>query len=645
MVPYFGHFTLWLSLCFAVLQFINSIKKNNSSIFKLNKIAANGIILCASISFFSLMYSYVISDFSVSNVFLNSHTSKPLIYKISAVWGNHEGSMLLWILVLAIFNYFIFKLYNRDNSVFISKTLETQALIIIGFLLFILFTSNPFERMIPVHADGKGFNPVLQDPALAIHPPLLYIGYVGFSAVFSFSIATMSIRKKMNIQWDNYMKPFVMVAWTFLSIGIAFGSLWAYYELGWGGWWFWDPVENASFMPWLLGTALIHSLIIVRKRKSLQTWVLLLGMLTFLLSVIGTFLVRSGILTSVHAFALDPGRGIYILGFIALLGGYSLILYGQKSKNFLSKHYFPFFSREGSILVNNIFMVIVCATVFLGTIYPLIIEIFSNNKISVGEPYFNSTVVPIMIPAILVMGIGPLMSWGKVNIKEIFQKIYPSILFTSVISIAFFWIYQPFSIIGMLGIILSAWIISNVIVTFFQQLITNNKNEKFINNDIPKYSLSMVIAHMGIGLLIIGITCSSIWQKEKIIKMQVNDEITIHNYKVILNEVNNFQGPNYFALQGKFLVYDSKKNIVTELNPENRYYPVTNNTTTEASIHVNLIRDLYIVLGDGDRNEGWIVRIYYNPLVIWIWIGALTIFVGGLISIRNNLKFVKRINV
>jgi cytochrome c-type biogenesis protein CcmF len=638
-----GNFSLWLSLCFAIFQFLISRRKNNRSVLQFNKIAVNGLLLCILASFFSLMYSHIVSDFSVVNVFQNSHTTKPLLYKISGVWGNHEGSMLLWILVLAIFNYFIYKLYNQKNFTFISKSLEIQAIITIGFLLFTIFTSNPFERMMPAHLNGLGFNPLLQDPALAIHPPLLYIGYVGFSAAFSFSIAAMSINTEEKIPWHSYMKPFVLTAWTFLSIGIAFGSIWAYYELGWGGWWFWDPVENASFMPWLLGTALVHSLIAVEKRKSLQSWVLLLSILAFLLSVIGTFLVRSGILTSVHTFALDPARGIYILAFIALLGGYSLILFGIKSKNFLNKHYFSFFSREGSILVNNVLMITVCASVFLGTIYPLLVEVFSNNKISVGEPYFNSTTIPIMIPAILVMGIGPILSWNKVDAMKIFGKSFPSILLTVVISIIFFLLYRPYNMLGLVGIILAFWIISNILLTLVLKLIL--KNKKFIQDNIPKYSNGMIIAHLGIALLILGITGSSIWQKEKIIRMKVNDKTEIHNYNIVFKEINKIAGPNYLALQGNFWVYNKKKNIIAKLKPENRFYPVANNSTTEASIHTNLLRDLYIVLGEGDIDKGWVVRIYYNPLVIWIWIGAFMIFLGGLFSIKSNLKFIKRLTL
>ncbi len=631
MVPSLGNFALWLSLCFAILQFIISHKRISHFRSKLNSVAVNGLLLCVLISFFSLMYSYVVSDFSVMNVFQNSHTTKPLMYKVSAVWGNHEGSMLLWMLVLTIFNYFIFKLYNQINSTFISKALETQAFIIIGFLLFTLLTSNPFERILPAQPNGLGFNPILQDPALAIHPPLLYIGYVGFSAAFSLSIATLSLRNNEKIPWYIYMKPFVIASWTFLTIGIAFGSVWAYYELGWGGWWFWDPVENASFMPWLLGTALLHSLIIVEKKKSLQSWVLLLSILAFLLSVVGTFLVRSGILTSVHTFALDPSRGIYILAFTALLGGYSLILFGLKSKKYIKNNYFSFFSKEGSILVNNILMVIVCATVFLGTIYPLLIEAFTNNKISVGEPYYNSTIVPIMIPAILIMGIGPMLSWGREDKSKIFKKIFPSILLTIIITVFIFLFYQSYNLIGIVGIILAFWIISNNFIILFQK--------------IPNRSSGMIIAHLGIGLLILGITGSSVWQEEKIARMKINSEIKIKKYNIVFKEINEIRGPNYVALKGNFLVYDEKKTIITKLKPENRFYPITNNFTTEASIHTNLLRDLYIVLGEGNINDGWVVRIYYNPLVIWIWIGALTIFLGGIVSMTSNLEKLRRLSI
>ena len=380
-------------------------------------------------------------------------------------------------------------------------------------------------------------------------------------------------------------------------------------------------------MPWLLGTALLHSLIVVEKRKSLQTWVLLLAILAFLLSVVGTFLVRSGILTSVHTFALDPSRGLYILIFTALIGFYSLTLFGSKSKNYFNNNYFTFFSKEGSILVNNILMIVVCSTVFLGTMYPLIIEAFTGNKISVGEPYYNSTVIPIMIPAILVMGVGPFLSWGKENKSNIFKKLIPNILITILMTFFIFLFYQSYTVIGIAGILLSFWIISN--------------NFMMLIKKIKKYSISMIISHLGVGLLILGITGSSVWQKEKIIKMKINEEIKIEKYNIVFNKINEISGPNYIAIQGDFLVYDKKRKIITTLKPENRFYPIENNFTTEASIHTNLFRDLYIVLGEGNLDDGWVVRIYHNPLVIWIWIGALVIFLGGITSTNLSMKKIK----
>ena len=621
MVPSLGNFSLWLSLFFAFFQFF--VTQKNSKL-KFITIATIGLLVSSIISFFSLMYAHIVSDFSVLNVFQNSHTTKPMLYKISGMWGNHEGSMLLWILVLTIFNYFIFKFYKKNNSKFVSKILETQAFIAIGFILFTIITSNPFERIIPAQENGLGFNPILQDPALAIHPPLLYIGYVGLSAAFSTGVATLKLNDNEKIPWHIYMKPFVITAWTFLTIGIALGSIWAYYELGWGGWWFWDPVEKASFMPWLLATALLHSLIIVERKKSLQTWALLLSILAFLLSVIGTFLVRSGILTSVHTFALDPSRGIYILLFTAVLGIYALMLFWTKSQKYFDNNYFAFFSKEGSILVNNIIMVVVCAIVFLGTIYPLLIEALTNNKISVGEPFYNSTVIPIIVPAILVMGVGPLLSWTKEDKLKIFKKIFPSILFTGIMTILIFLFYQSYSAIGIMGIILAFWIISNNLLMIFKK----NRN----------YSTSMIISHLGVGLLILGITGSSVWQIEKITKMQIEDQIKIEKYTIVFEKIDEIKGANYVALQGNFLVYDEEKNVITKLKPQNRFYPITNNFTTEASIHTNLLRDLYIVLGDGNLKDGWVVKFYYNPLVVWIWIGALVIFFGGIISINNNLN-------
>ena len=636
MVPSIGYILLWLSLFLAIFQFIIPFKKNFIRLNQFHKIATSGILLCTASSFFILMYSHIISDFSLLNVFQNSHTTKPLFYKITGVWGNHEGSMLLWILVLAIVNYLINKLHNTSNGLFIINTLQVQSVIIIGFLIFTLFTSNPFERIIPSQLNGLGFNPILQDPALAIHPPLLYLGYVGFSAAFSMSIAAMNLNNNNNIPWYKYMKTFVLMAWIFLTVGITFGSIWAYYELGWGGWWFWDPVENAAFMPWLLGTALLHSLISVEKKKSLQSWVLLLAILCFLLSVTGTFLVRSGVLTSVHTFALDPSRGIYILAFIALMGGYSLILFALKSKYFLSEHFFTFFSKEGAIFANNLLMSIICASVFFGTIYPLFIEIIADKRISVGEPYFNATIIPLIIPAILIMGISLILPWGKSNSDKILKKLVLSILGTIIVTVLILLFFQLKNFLGLIGIALVSWVMSNTLVSIIY-LVTSKLNKvKDIN--IRNTSLSMIIAHFGVGVMILGITGSSVWQEEKITQMKVNDKTVIKNYNIVFKEIIKIEGANYYAIQGNFWIYNKKNQIITTLKPENRFYPATNNSTTEASIHTNLLRDLYIVIGDGNINDGWVVRIYYNPLVIWIWIGVAIIFIGGLFALRKNLN-------
>ena len=623
MINIVGNTSLYLALLFAALQTFCFFKTEKKFITRY-KFFVSGLLIFSSIAFFSLMYGYFVSDFTILNVFKNSHSSKPLIYKIAATWGNHEGSMLLWILVLTIFNFLIFKLYNKQNLKYVYKALQIQGFIIFGFMLFTILTSNPFQNVESFQSEGWGFNPILQDPALAIHPPFLYIGYVGFSAAFSLAMATLISQAKIaDVPWHQYIKTFVMIAWTFLTIGIALGSIWAYYELGWGGWWFWDPVENASFMPWLLGTALIHSLMIVDKTKSLQIWVLLLSILTFLLSVVGTFLVRSGILTSVHTFALDPSRGIYILTFMAILGGYSFILFFQKSKYFFSEKYFSFLSKEGSILFNNFLMVVVCATVFLGTIYPLIIEAILDNKISVGEPYFNKTIIPITIPAILLMGVAPIFAWKKDNLKRIIKISSPKIIVTIILTLSFLYFYKFINFIGIIGIFLAFWIISNNLLN----LILKTKG----------CSKETILAHFGVGLLILGITSSSVWQEESVTRMNVKDQVTIKNYTIVFNEINEIKGQNYVAIQGNFLV-SGKKNKITNLKPEKRLYPVTNIITTEAAIHTNLARDLYIVLGDGNSNDGWVVRFYINPLVIWIWIGVVFMFVGGILSIKKSLN-------
>ncbi len=640
MATIFGNFGLWLCLILSILQLVNSSNNSPKLVFY-NRILSTALIFSMLLSFLSLVYSHVISDFSLMNVFQNSHSSKPLIYKITGVWGNHEGSMLLWVLVLVFFNYFLFKLYRKDNIKFVSKSLQMQSVIIIGFLLFIILTSNPFIKLNFVPSNGLGFNPILQDPALAIHPPLLYIGYVGLSAVFSLAIAALSLKNNEEIFWSQSMKPFVIGSWSFLTSGIALGSIWAYYELGWGGWWFWDPVENAALMPWLLTTALMHSILSVERKKSLQTWVLLLALVSFILCVLGTFLVRSGILTSVHTFALDPSRGVFILSLVFLLGFYAFIIFAMKARFFINKNNFIFLSKEGLILVNNLIMIIVCASIFVGTAYPLVVDIFTQDRISVGEPYFNSTIIPMVIPAIIIMGIVPFLNWGGANFDKakLIKILLLSLSITSILTAIFFLHYNRYNFYGFIGVFSSSWIISNVLISMFYNIFKNQKIKKSLFINFLYQFNSMNIAHIGFGIFILGITGSSVWQDEQIKRMNIGDKLYIKNYEIIFEKIDMYAKANYIALSGNFKVLNNDKKLITELSPENRVYPITKKTTTEVSIHSNLIRDLYIVLGEGDKTNGWTVRLYYNPLVIWIWIGVFIIFIGGVVALKNNLKF------
>ena len=622
MIPNLGNFSLWLAFCFAVLQFVVSYQKNNKSTLYFNRIAVNGLLLCAFLSFLSLMYSYLVSDFSVVNVFHNSHTTKPLLYKISAVWGNHEGSMLLWILVLAIFNYFIFKLYNKTNSIFISKTLETQAFVTIGFLLFTLLTSNPFERIIPVPTNGLGFNPILQDPALAIHPPLLYIGYVGFSAAFSFSISAMSIESIEKVPWYNYMKPFVLAAWTFLTIGIAFGSIWAYYELGWGGWWFWDPVENASFMPWLLGTALVHSLVTVEKKMMLQKWVLLLAILAFLLSVVGTFLVRSGILNSVHTFANDPKRGIFILIFLFVLIFLSVLIFFfyQIKENDSQKKIF-WLSKETSILINNWFMMYFLSVILIGTTYPIFLEVLIEEKISVGPPFYYKLLVPFLIPFLIFMAIGPKIKWIKDKFKKI--RIYQIIFLVISFLIAYLIINKTSS----------QYLFTTVLIAAAFYLFFNTLRD-FLRKDSK---LSQNISHFGFSIFILSILFNGIFSNEISANMKIGDEIKFNKGLIKFKKIEIYKEQNYESIIASFEIEDEKKNIIT-LNPEIRIYNQPAIFTSEADIKSSIFTDKFLVMSLLKGEDYFNVRYQNKPFMLWIWISISFVAFGGLISFVKKIK-------
>lgn len=633
MIPYLGNIALWLALFFSLVQIYTSFRNIYNQPEKetnVHAICVVGIFACIALSFLTLMYAYIVSDFSLLNVFNNSHSAKPFLYKITGTWGNHEGSMILWLFALAVYNFFIYKKCYQAEKKFLYVALISQAIIITGFLLFVIFTSNPFERITPTPLNGLGLNPVLQDPALAIHPPLLYFGYLGFSATFSIALASLIAGSNKTTPWHDFLRPFAIVSWTLLTIGIAIGSIWSYYELGWGGWWAWDPVENSSFVPWLIGTALVHSVIVLQKQKSLESWTLFLSIVAFLFSCIGTFLVRSGILTSVHTFAQDPKRGIYILSFIALLAIVSLTIYCFKNKSFAKSQFPSALNKSSFILMNNIIMIVVAATIFLGTIYPLLLEALTENKISVGIAYYNSTAIPLLIPAVVLMGIAPILSWRGNEKTRILKSIFPTIIFTLILFILFTFKYGLNSNFATVGIFLGFWIICSALFPLIKKI--KNKKESNAND------FGMLIAHLGVGLFIIGAITSSFWQQEKITLMELGDKTEIDKYDITFREINEIVGKNYVAIRGIFEIIDKDKKANYVLKPENRYYPIANTTTTEASINTNIFRDLYIVLGQGNFSGEWIVRIYFNPLVMWIWIGTLFIFIGGLFALKNNLR-------
>ena len=640
MIVELGHFTLILAFVFSITQaafgFAGATAQRIDWI-NAAKIAAQVQFLFTTLAFAALTYAYVISDFSVRNVFENSHTLKPLIYKISGVWGNHEGSMLLWVLVLALFGAAVARFGDNLPSTLRARVLGVQALIGIAFLAFILATSNPFERIIPAPVDGQGLNPLLQDPGLALHPPILYVGYVGFSVAFSFAIAAL-IEGNIDASWARWVRPWTLLAWSFLTGGIALGSWWAYYELGWGGWWYWDPVENASLMPWLIGTALLHSSIVVEKRDSLKSWTILLSILTFALSLIGTFLVRSGVLTSVHTFATDPDRGVFILGILCLAIGGGLALYAWRAPYLKGGKLFQPISREGGVLLNNLLLTTAAATVFLGTIYPLVLEVFNGSKISVGPPYFNATFVPLMAPLVAALAVGPLLGWKRGDIAGALSRLKATALTAITVFIFVAWTAGQNSVWAALGIFLAVWLAGGVITELAKKIGLGQRSSteswrRLLR--VPRSSWGMSLAHFGLAVFIIGATGLSFWKEEKIILMQTSETTEIANYKITFNGVRDQKGPNYIARQAIFTVQHKDKEKFN-MTAEKRRYPVSQQETTEAGIKNGWLEDLYIVIGTNDGKNSQTVRIYLMPLVSWIWMGVLIMVLGGLFSLTDR---------
>ena len=640
MIVELGHFALVLAFLVTLAQTILpawGARVGEVRLMRVGETAALLQFLLLIIAFAALTHAYVVSDFSVANVYANSHSTKPLIYRISGVWGNHEGSMLLWVLILALFGAAVAAFGSNLPERLRANVLSVQASIALAFLLFILLTSNPFERLDPVPADGRGLNPILQDPALAFHPPFLYAGYVGFSMAYSFAIAGL-IEGRTDAAWARWVRPWTLAAWMLLTVGIAMGSWWAYYELGWGGWWFWDPVENASFMPWLAGTALLHSAVVMEKREALKGWTILLAILTFSLSLMGAFLVRSGVLTSVHAFAVDPKRGVFILAIMMLFIGGGLMLYAWRAPSLRQGGIFAPISREGGLVLNNVLLTTATGTVLVGTLYPLALESITGDKISVGAPYFNATFVPLMVPLLLALPFGPLLAWKRGDIYAARQRLLIAGLLSIaaiVVVFAFMW-RGPW--LAPFAVALGVWVIGGAVTELFFRARAGTAGPLEVLRrlrNLPRSVYGTAIAHAGVGVMVIGIAATSAWRSETILVMRPGQTAEIAGYELTLLNVTSGQGPNYREVVGIMDVGRGGRRV-TELTPSKRQYNAPPQATSEAGIHVALLGDLYAVLGDEAGDGAWTVRLYFNPLVRLIWIGAIIMFIGGGFSLSDR---------
>ncbi len=642
MIPELGHYALVLALFVALVQStlpLAGAAAGNAAWMGVARPAALAQLALIAVAYAALTWAHVVSDFSVSNVVQNSHSLKPMLYKVSGVWGNHEGSMMLWVLMLAAFGAAV-GLFGRNLPPTLkARVIAVQGMIGVGFLLFILVTSNPFLRVIPAPLDGRDLNPLLQDPGLAFHPPFLYAGYVGFSMAFSFAIAAL-IEGRVDPAWARWVRPWTLAAWSALTAGIALGSWWAYYELGWGGWWYWDPVENASFMPWLAGTALLHSATVVEKRDALKSWTILLAILTFSLSLMGTFLVRSGILTSVHAFAVDPERGAFILVLLAIATGGSLLLYSLRAPALKAGGLFAPISREGSLVLNNLLLSTATATVFIGTLYPLFLDVLEMGKVSVGPPFFNATFIPVAIPMVAAMVVGPFLAWKRGDLGAALVRLWAAAAATvACVAVAAYLTAGGGPLLALVGVALAGWAFFGSLAEFadrirlFRVPLRDSWNRAV---NLPRSALGMTIAHASLGIAIAGMTGTSAWQSEVIRSMKPGDSATVAGYTVRFERLGQIEGPNYRADEGVFTVTRDGAPVAT-LTPERRSYPVTRMTTTEAAIHTTWLSDIYVALGDPTQNgTAWTVRLYHHPLVPWIWIGALGMMAGGLVSLSDR---------
>jgi cytochrome c-type biogenesis protein CcmF len=585
-----------------------------------------------ALAFGCLVAVFVTSDFSVRLVAANSHSLNPMLYKIAGAWGNHEGSLLLWVLILAVFGAAVACFGNGLPVTLKARVLAVQGLIGLGFHAFMLTTSNPFARLDPAPLDGNELNPLLQDPGLAFHPPMLYLGYVGLSVSYAFAVAAL-IEGRVDPAWARWVRPWTLAAWTALTAGIALGSWWSYYELGWGGWWFWDPVENASFMPWLMATALLHSATVVEKRDALKSWTILLAIIAFGLSLMGTFLVRSGVLTSVHAFASDPSRGLFVLMLLTIGIGGALVLFAIRAPALAGGGLFQPISREGALLLNNILLSSAAATVFLGTLYPLFLDIAGGGTVSVGPPYYQSTFVPIMVPLIVAAAAGPFLGWKRGDLLGAMQRLWLAALAAFVALLLTLWL-RGIAIGPAIGMGLAAWLGCATLVEWAERvkLLRASARESLRRaRTLPRAAYGMSLAHLGLAVLIAGVTASSAWKEERVLRMKAGDSTEIAGQVITLQSVDPVVGPNYTAMQAHFVTRRG-----ADLEPQRRSYWVQGTTTTEAAIRSNGVDDLYAVIGEGNGAEGWVVRLYHQPLVPWIWAGALLMVMGGLLSLADR---------
>lgn len=640
MIVEFGHYALVLAFALTLVQCVVPIVgalREDERLMAIAPPVSVTMFMLVLISFCALTVAYLTSDFSVVNVWENSHSAKPLLYKITGVWGNHEGSLLLWVLILVFFGGLVGYFGSNIPAPLRATTLAVQGWITAGFLLFMLATSNPFNRIARAPLEGNDLNPILQDIGLAIHPPLLYVGYVGFSITFSFAVAAL-ILGRIDAAWARWVRPWALLAWCFLTLGIAMGSYWAYYELGWGGWWFWDPVENASFMPWLAGTALLHSAIVMEKREALKVWTILLAIFTFSLSLLGTFLVRSGVLTSVHAFATDPARGIFILVLLCLFIGGSLSLFAWRAPLLKQGGLFAPISREGALVLNNLFLTAACAAVLVGTLYPLALDAVTGEKISVGAPFFNLTFGPLMIPLLMAVPFGPVLAWKRGDLLAASQRLYAAFGIAILAALFTLWLWGFEKVLAPLGVGLSVWVMVGAIAELFTRvkLFDVGLKRGFTRlKGLPGSAWGTTLGHFGIGVTVLGIVTASAFQEERIQTMQPGDMVKLAGYEVIFDGVVPRTGPNYTEDVGHFTIRSGGA-VVAELEPAKRFYTARQMPTTEAGIMTTGFSQLYLSMGESAAGGGLDIRVYFKPMITLIWIGCLIMSFGAVFSIADR---------